>query len=96
MRSALAGTASSVVTVKTAAAVPMNVIERMVHLLGVSVPTMRDHMRFLKRLDHLILKWGTFLSSCRNTEELPPRLLALIKNLDEEPERPEGAPKSNA
>jgi hypothetical protein len=31
------------------------------------------------------------------TEELPPRLLALIKKLDhEEPERPEGAPKSNA
>jgi hypothetical protein len=31
------------------------------------------------------------------TEELPPRLLALIKKQDhEEPERPEGAPKSNA
>jgi predicted metal-dependent hydrolase len=31
------------------------------------------------------------------TDELPPRLLALIKKLDqEEPERPEGAPKSNA
>jgi hypothetical protein len=31
------------------------------------------------------------------TEELPPRLLALIKKLDhEEPERPQGAPKSSA
>ncbi len=30
------------------------------------------------------------------TEELPPRLLALIKKLNhEEPERPEGAPKSH-
>jgi hypothetical protein len=33
MRSALAGTDSNVVAVKTAAAVPMSVIERMVHLL---------------------------------------------------------------
>jgi hypothetical protein len=31
------------------------------------------------------------------TDEVPPRLLALIKQLDnEEPEWPEGAPKSNA
>jgi hypothetical protein len=31
------------------------------------------------------------------TEELPPRLLALIKKLNhEEPEQPEGAPKSSA
>jgi predicted metal-dependent hydrolase len=31
------------------------------------------------------------------TEEVPPRLLALIKQLDnKEPERPEGAPKSDA
>jgi Anti-sigma factor NepR len=31
------------------------------------------------------------------TEELPPRLLAVIKKLDhEEPEQPEGAPKANA
>jgi hypothetical protein len=31
------------------------------------------------------------------TEELPPRLLALIKKpIHEEPEQPEGAPKSNA
>jgi predicted metal-dependent hydrolase len=31
------------------------------------------------------------------TEQVPPRLLALIKQLDhEEPERPEGTPKSNA
>jgi hypothetical protein len=33
MRSALAGTDSNVVAVKTTAAVPMSVIERMVHLL---------------------------------------------------------------
>jgi hypothetical protein len=33
MRSALAGTASNVVALKTTAAVPMSVIERMFHLL---------------------------------------------------------------
>ena len=36
MRSALAGAASNVVAVKTAAAVPMSVIERMFHLLWCS------------------------------------------------------------
>jgi hypothetical protein len=33
MRSALAGTASKVVALKTTAAVPMSVIERMFHLI---------------------------------------------------------------
>jgi len=36
MRSALAGTASKVVALKTTAAVPMSVIERMFHLLVVT------------------------------------------------------------
>jgi hypothetical protein len=39
MRSALAGAASNVVAVKTAAAVPMSVIERMFHLLWFSATT---------------------------------------------------------
>src|SRR5690349_10123645 len=44
MRSALAGTANKVVAVKTTAAVPMSVIERMVHLLcGVDNNDARSH-----------------------------------------------------
>jgi len=50
MRSALAGTASNVVAVKTAAAVPMSVIERMFHLLWVSATTMQDHTVFLETM----------------------------------------------
>jgi uncharacterized protein YjbJ (UPF0337 family) len=55
MRSALAGTASNVVAVKTAAAVPMSVIERMFHLRWLSgnqrwtitrVPRDNDHLNF--------------------------------------------------
>jgi uncharacterized protein (DUF2384 family) len=44
MRSALAGTASNVVALKTTAAVPMSVIERMVHLLcGAANNDARSH-----------------------------------------------------
>jgi hypothetical protein len=43
MRSALAGTASNVVAVKTAAAVPMNVIERMFTSIGDPPTTMVHH-----------------------------------------------------
>jgi uncharacterized protein (DUF2384 family) len=44
MRSALAGTDSNVVAVKTTAAVPMSVIERMVHLLcGAANNDARSH-----------------------------------------------------
>jgi len=71
MRSALAGTASNVVAVKTAAAVPMNVIERMF----TSISDRHQRCTIIcvssKDLDHLILKGGTFLSSLRNIFELP-------------------------
>jgi hypothetical protein len=44
MRSALAGTANKVVALKTTAAVPMSVIERMVHLLwGAANNDARSH-----------------------------------------------------
>jgi len=54
MRSALAGTASNVAAVKTAAAVPMNVIERMFHSIGdrrqrwtiTRVSRNKDHLNF--------------------------------------------------
>ena len=48
MRSALAGTASNVAALKTTAAVPMSVIERMFHLLGgVPETTNADRNLFL-------------------------------------------------
>jgi hypothetical protein len=49
MRSALAGAASNVVAVKTAAAVPMNVIERMFHLLWCSATTMKHTLSSSKK-----------------------------------------------
>jgi hypothetical protein len=49
MRSALAGTASNVVAVRTATVVPMSVIERMFHLLWVSATTMDDQAAFLEK-----------------------------------------------
>src|SRR6516225_4091186 len=54
MRSALAGTASNVVALKTTAAVPMSVIERMFHLLWVPANNSSDRTQFLKlKLENL-------------------------------------------
>jgi len=48
MRSALAGTASNVVAVKTMAVVPMSIIERMFHLLVVPANNNPHRTQFLK------------------------------------------------
>jgi len=55
MRSALAGTASNVVALKTTAAVPMSVIERMFHLLAVSANNNSDRTQFLKLTHEIYL-----------------------------------------
>jgi hypothetical protein len=66
MRSALVGTASNVVALKTTAAVPMSVIERMFHLLC-GVPQQRCAITCVPRKVLVyFLKWRTFLSSVRN------------------------------
>ncbi len=54
MRSALAGTASKVVTLKITAAVPMSVVERMFHLLcGARQQHNPGHPEFLETIFHL-------------------------------------------
>jgi hypothetical protein len=63
MRSALAGTANKVVALKTTAAVPMSVIERMVHLLCGVATTMHGHTQFLE--SNIWLR-KHFLGSLRN------------------------------
>jgi hypothetical protein len=61
MRSALAGTASNVVALKTMAAVPMSIIERMFHLLVVPANNNPDHTQFLKlKLKNLFRDAGTY------------------------------------
>jgi hypothetical protein len=54
MRSALAGTASNVVALKTTAAVPMSVIERMFHLLcGAGQQQSRVTLKFPETIFYL-------------------------------------------
>ena len=58
MRSALAGTVINVVTDKTAATVPMSVVERMFHLLWVSRTNDPRSHAFLERLGSFNFEMG--------------------------------------
>jgi hypothetical protein len=61
MRSALAGTASNVVALKTTAAVPMSVTERMFHLLcGASKQQSRSHSVPKTQTRNLFSRAGTW------------------------------------
>jgi hypothetical protein len=66
MRSALAGTANNVMALKTTAAVPMSVIERMFHLPWVSATTMHDQTAFLEKAGSINFETRNVLSSLRN------------------------------
>jgi len=76
MRSALAGTASNVVALKTTAAVPMSVIERMFHLLCGVANNNLDRTQFLKLKLEIYLGCGNFLrhaSSSMRLERFQPQ-----------------------
>jgi len=60
MRSALAGTASNVTAVTTAAVVPMSVIERMFSPPLVPANNEGASHEFLETMDQLNFDWGTF------------------------------------